>query len=353
MAFELYKTIDNVRRFKATDSFLITATDRRCTVISQHIDTSFTIGFDPYKIFRIDDERFLLTDIANGDAHLYSVKDGSQAEQVKLFGGSFIAMDPVNKIMLFMKYGNDGGYHYSAVDIDGKLLWESNDFTGGIYYFINNKVIRNSKGNVISCNDVLDGTVLWTFSLSHFGPWTDRQGKQKNVFVNSLLGAYQSDFWIGLNNGKVLLLDLETGNQKAIIGDPYFNYSYLKEVFPATGAMRIDHRKNVVIGLFMSSYWEVDTKTLSVSHYDMKEHFNACQIYSFGDFDFDDQYIYFYDKDNCKIALFDRGERMVKWQYTLKQRNEVKVFPMELQKHGDNLYVLDNMNTLHIFNKIL
>jgi len=194
--------------------------------------------------------------------------------------------------------------------------------------------------------------IQWKFSLANLGTWTDLDGEEKKVVVDKIIGVYGQDLWIGLNNGKALILNAESGVLNSIIGNPYFNYSsQLTEVFPSTGAMYLDDKNQKIIGSFMYSYWEIDLKTLNISHYDLKPSFKEQEIHSFGILEFDDAYIYFFDKDNCKVGILDRTTIELVWQYTIPETVEGKAFPMEIQKVNDTLYVLDNNNTLRVFRK--
>ncbi len=199
--------------------------------------------------------------------------------------------------------------------------------------------------------DIDSGEEKWSHDISGYSPWVDLLGKRHAVEVSKFLGVFREDLWVGLNNGKVLILNVQTGERKNEIGNPHFSYSFEKNVFPSTDDMVMDHKNSRVVGLFMYSHWEVDLETFNVNHVYLEDHFDEFKIHSSGVSAIDDAFIYFIDKDNGKVAVFNRGTHRLAWQYTLPQPGDLPTFPLELQKHGDTIYVLDSDDTLHILNK--
>jgi outer membrane protein assembly factor BamB len=335
--YTLNKEIRNVMRvfFEYNDQLYFYTQKDNSSILCIEDGKEIAFTSDPLMGYYIFNDKVYLNDI-NGKSFIMS--DGALSEYPQV---NFVLYDITRSKYLPCYKGRIRNREYYLYDLEvEKLIPVPHEiFPRRIW---ENVLLKEDESTIARIHpEKLD--TQWTFSLASLGTWTDLFGFEKKVAVTNIIGAYEEDLWIGLNNGKVLVVNVESG---------VINYSsQLNGVFPATGAMYVDDKNQKIIGLFMYSYWEVDMKTLKVSHHDLESHFREQEIHSFGVLQFDEDYIYFFDKDNCKVGILDRNTIRLIWQYTIPQSTEEQAFPMEIQKIKDTLYILDNSNTLRVFRK--
>jgi outer membrane protein assembly factor BamB len=353
-------TIDNVAPSQFIVSgdfvFVLRRDDIKCTLIGyqagkkrweKNIEGELSIGFAYNNAIIIDDykKRLLQVDIVDGAI-------------VKEIEGDFAPVRSIRDYFLISIFLKDA-YYPALYSSEFKQLWQLK--TLPFFYQLTN-VDRllgfpKSKSSTevdyafFTLYDIDSGEEKWSHDISEYSPWIDFHGKRKDVEVSKFLGVFREDLWVALNNGKILILNVQTGERKHVIGNPHFSYPFEKNVFPSTDDMVMDNKNSRVVGLFMHSHWEVDLETFNVNHVYLEDHFDEFKIHSSGVSAIDDAFIYFVDKDNGKVGVFNRGTHRLAWQYAFPQPGDLQTFPLSLQKHGDTIYVLDSDDTLHIFKK--
>ncbi|MDR1730201.1 MAG: hypothetical protein LBR52_06025 [Prevotellaceae bacterium] len=65
--------------------------------------------------------------------------------------------------------------------------------------------------SLIYCFNVLDGNVLWQFSISDFSPYKDIWGKDQPAKINQIIGVYNNVLWILVSEFRLIGIDVETG----------------------------------------------------------------------------------------------------------------------------------------------
>lgn len=355
--FTITETIDNVPRpnFVTKDDFLIVLRRKgtECALSGYQkgvkswekiINGKLRLCFVYNDIVIVSDhrKRFLQINITNG-------------EIIREVEGDLSPIRRIGENYLISKFIQDA-YYPGLYSADFKLIWQLD--TLPFFYQSTNidRLIgfpRLKQPTVVDYGyftkyDIDNGHENWSYDLS----------TQHNIFkeahevaVLKFLGVLGEYLWVGLNNGKILVLNEKTGEQKGIIGNPFYDDPYEKAVFPSTYNMEIDHKNNQVVGLFRQSYCEVDAQTFEVHHVNLESHFKQMEIYGGGIGAFDDHLIYFIDVDYYKLGVFNRATHQLEWQYAFLQEGSYPRFPLEFRKHGNNLYVLDSLERLHIFNK--
>ncbi len=197
------------------------------------------------------------------------------------------------------------------------------------------------------------GEIIWTYSFEGYPKTKSVHGKEVNVNLGGFTGVIGNKLWISLNTLQHLVLDVETGEQLALLGQPYkYNKDYYTQKVMSGG--QIDVKQEKIISLGNCQYREINTNNFEATFIDLREEFDRHGVSSVGDTRFDDDYIYFYDKiffgaqPRNKVAVLDRKTLKVVWVHDFAQYG---TFPMQMEKTDRHLLVLDSGGTLHIFEK--
>ncbi|MCO5278819.1 MAG: hypothetical protein M9911_12585 [Saprospiraceae bacterium] len=207
------------------------------------------------------------------------------------------------------------------------------------------------KHNTIVAVSRIDGLVIWNFDLNKLGSWIDYSGKEKNIEASRILGAHSNKLYIYLNNGKVLILDVEFGERINI-----FENSKHPKFDTFGNSIEIDIRSNKLIQLANQDLIEVDLESMEISMTEIKD-MKSFGLENFSFVAFDSDYIFFTDKNHQTVGALNRATKKLDWTYKLSQEgisnSEQPRYGSELRLKGDRFYVLDNKNTLQIFGIVL
>ena len=205
------------------------------------------------------------------------------------------------------------------------------------------------KRNTVVAVSSIEGLVIWNYNLSDLGLWIDYDGQEKKHQVLRSLCIYQSSLYLFLNSGKILILDITTGEQIAVLK----NDKYLK--FDTFGdSIELDIESGKLFQLARQSLIEVDLQTREVSMTRIED-MNSANIENSSRIAYNNTHIYFTDKKAQALGALNRSTLKLDWKHKLSQEgvseSEQPRYGRELKLNGDRLYVLDNKNTLHIFEK--
>jgi len=236
---------------------------------------------------------------------------------------------------------------------NGNVEWKKS-LKRGKYLFLGNSILIISKyledETVIGYN-VENGEEQWSFNVSELGKWKDYNKVERKTMVSRILGIYKNRLYLYLNNGKVLILDSQSGEKiQVLVNNGSSNENSFGENFDYS--LEIDCDRGKLIQLFRQGYMEIDLDTGLVTQTNI-EGMNSLDLENTSPFVFDNNYIYFTDKYHYKLGALNRATLTIDWTYDFIQPDEdpqVRLrYGKELKLSGKNLLVLDNQNTLHIF----
>ncbi|MEL7145205.1 MAG: hypothetical protein AAFO69_02465 [Bacteroidota bacterium] len=198
----------------------------------------------------------------------------------------------------------------------------------------------------------LQNEVVWEFKIE--GYYHNALRDKRLVEFSSLTGLHDNVLWIVLTSGKILGLSNETGLQRYTLESfPISDSDTTHQKPVALGrSMQIDINTGLMFGIHNKHYVELDLKQNdlhSICTTLPKSTLDANIVGS--KFPFDDDYIYFCDDRQGKIAVFDRHWKEVVWSHQLdiKQEGIAQILEMKYQDH--KWYILDRHQTLHIFER--
>lgn len=197
--------------------------------------------------------------------------------------------------------------------------------------------------------DIRDGRIIWNYDLSKLGTWQDFDSSEKQTQVTKVLGIYEGKIYIYLNSGKILVMDIATGEKITVLK----NDKHTK--FDTFGSsIEMDINSNKLIQLANQDLIEVDLDSQEVSVNPIED-MKSSGLENFSLVAFDSDYIFFTDKNAQTIGAVNRSTHKLDWTHKLSQdsvnESDQPRYGRELKLKGDSLYVLDNKNTLHIFEK--
>ncbi|NBB32072.1 hypothetical protein, partial [Cellulophaga sp. BC115SP] len=214
----------------------------------------------------------------------------------------------------------------------------------GFRTFINNFVFFNPENTIVRF-EPSSKKYLWTYSFEGYPKVKNQYGKDENVMLHNsnkaFTGVIDKQLWVSLNTSQHLVLDVETGEQLALLGQPYkYNKDYYTQKVMSGG--QIDVKQEKIISLGNCQYREINTNNFEATFIDLREEFDRHGVSSVGDTRFDDDYIYFYDKiffgaqPRNKVAVLDRKTLKVVWVHDFAQYG---TFPMQMEKTDRHLLV--------------
>lgn len=237
-----------------------------------------------------------------------------------------------------------------------------------IFFVKNNKYFRkNFKNNFVEAFLFPEGKLLWQYSKFSDFNWMqksiyeDEPEEERQAEVEKFVGIYKDVLWLVLNSGRLLGLDVSTGELRYNLEKP-INYDEENTLFLSAIASTIDTEKGILFGIKYTSYFEINLESPETSyiHYDISE---TCKINSLeadypsndlvweGDEIFIGKNELHYEKYPCYVGVFNRKNKEIIW--SSKELGEMGNFKgiSKLDYAANKLYVLDRESTLHIFEK--
>lgn len=250
-----------------------------------------------------------------------------------------------------LKYDENFNETTSLLNLEsGEFIWQKK--LNYLPHFINQNLLLSAiKNNVIRFN--LSGEELWTFDTNTLGTWIDYDKLEKQTEIRRVLGELDDKLYIYLNSGKILIINLNSGSILKILE----NHTYITNNSWSgnfDNNIEIDYSNKKLIQLFRTDYTEVDLSTLEIKKFGIESLKNQ-NLENINRIAFDDDYIFFSDRDECKVASFNRKTMQVDWVYAFSDNVSCEIggnrYGKDLKLYGNRLYALDNKHTLHIFEK--
>jgi len=255
-----------------------------------------------------------------------------------------------NNLAFGLKYDLNFNETLALLDLNNQtIIWEKPNMKLPSVY--NDIPIYAIKNEVIRYN--LEGNELWAFDTNTLGIWIDYDKREQETAVRRVIGELDGRIYIYLNSGKVLVLDVETGDiLKKLVNDKYVSEHWFNGNFGYF--IEIDRQNKKLIQLAQKSYTEVNLATYEVTQIDLKESM-PINLENDHNIVFDETHIYFSDRYNCKLASLNRTTMQIDWVHQLSDPKTCEIdgnrHGKDLKLYGNRLYVLDNKSTLHIFEK--
>lgn len=271
-------------------------------------------------------------------------------EQTQYIGKSYAKFNPFRK-----------GYNFSS-PIDEQLVLS--EFVSDRLYVEDNLIIayNNFRGEFKRINTETE--ILWQFPLSSLGGTEYEPGKTDKI--DKILGIAHGNIWFYTDFGRLVALDLETGDVvKKISGNPSDKNSTYEMTLGLGDCFFRSLDKNIV-SVSGFDFQIIDTEQLAVAEqYDFREADPTGigtyrSVYSpmlQGDY-----FTFLGIKEEDfgyirRIGIFDYKARKLVWEYEViseeefdETRNQL-VPPRPLYMSGDKLYIKDIKDNLHIFER--
>ena len=246
--------------------------------------------------------------------------------------------------------------------LEDKVCIETNLFNTYFSFYFDKKIISEDNNSIKLIT--LSGSELWQFPLSSLGGTEYEPGKTDKI--EKILGIAHGNIWFYTDFGRLVALDLETGDVvKKISGNPSDKNSTYEMTLGLGDCFFRPLDKNIV-SVSGFDFQIIDTEQLAVTEqYDFREADpmgigTYRSIYSpmlQGDYftflgikEEDFGYIRW-------IGIFDYKARKLVWEYEViseeefdETRNQL-VPPQPLYMSGNKLYVKDIKDNLHIFER--
>ncbi len=238
---------------------------------------------------------------------------------------------------------------------DGKIEWNIS-LKFGKFLLLDSNYLYNTKyldDGIINSYDSSTGVLKWTFNVARLGTWKDYDGREKATEISRILGTYKDQLYICLNSGKILVLNIETGEKIIVISnDKNTNQGSFYGIFMKS--IELDKENGKLIQLFNQRYTEVELSTYNVKQVHLDD-LNEKGLENMAHFVFDSDYIYFTDQYHHILGALNRITLKIDWTYKFPQDDvnceDSPRYGRDLKLRDGRLYVLDNKNTLHIFER--
>jgi hypothetical protein len=353
MKFKLCTQISNVKSFKAQNTHLLINSNGELkdnfNKIAEGVDTLGYFMFDEMVVYIKEEKSFIKNDIIDRPFIYNSFND---IDYTAIFTDDFSVDDFTLNLYLYSlvnknEIGDLGRY---------KFLKQIINTSSWIVFSVESVIISHSKH---------DCKRLWQFDISQIGEFIT-PFEIKPAEVEQLIGVYNQILWVHLGNGKVIGLNIETGNLEHELSDtPETNIhnGILKPL--ADGGKRerlvhyhFDEAKGKIFGLSYNSYCEINLKCNNPQFEiwllnNQMESFGIKEIYRYSAKD-EDGNLYFFDSNECKWGVFNTTTKSIEWvSEKINNSSNPKVFMQlkEIQYGAGRVYILDTNQVLHVFEK--
>ncbi|HHH49628.1 MAG TPA: hypothetical protein ENK52_01470 [Saprospiraceae bacterium] len=252
--------------------------------------------------------------------------------------------------MLVKGYGKEKGKTKQIDLIRNSIDWEIDiDFRPKLLTQNNYLGFVSRNKNLIKCISNKDGSEIWSYDVTNLGTWQDYDSSEKIIQVSRILGIYEDQVYLYLNSGKILLLNINTGEKISVLeNDKHPKYDTFGD------SIELDIKRGKLIQLARQDLIEVDLQSREVSMNPIED-MKSLNIENASRIAYDANHIYFTDKNNQTLGALNRSTHKLDWAYKLSQegvsKSEQPRYGRDLKLRGNRLYVLDNKFTLHIFEK--
>lgn len=344
-----YSNFNNVKGFFISNNhfFLSNKNQLKCYDLNSNFQWEKEISGNIWKVLVYQEKAYVEFFDNETGFEKTSVISIANSNNLKNSLNSFMLRDiSSNGLAITLKYNEDYSTNTFLIDLKTESIVWNKQFEE-LPHFINNSMMISGFNNFIKCINI-DSSISWIFNTEILGNWTDYDNTKKPIEVSKVLGVYNNKVYIYLNDGKILVLNLKTGAKIAMLSNnKNINQGFFSGSFNSN--IKLDSINNKLIQLFRKTYTEVDLNSGIVAEYEIKDMENL-NIENITNFVFDDEFIYFSDKNNGNIGMLNRINLKIQWTYSLTQSKN-NTYGKVLKIKGNYFYVLDNNNTLHIFDK--
>lgn len=271
-------------------------------------------------------------------------------EQTQYIGKTYMEFNPYRK-----------GYNFAS-PIDEQLVLS--EFVPDRLYVEDDIIIAydNFRGEFKRINTETE--TLWQFTIASLGdsPYLDEEDK-----IGELLGIINNYLWIITNLGRLIAIDIETGEIQKVASPHPIDEKYNYHINKAFGHIYIKEENGNLYCMSYNMVTIIDTQTFSI-----KEEYNFREEDPEGMGQYEsvykpllqgDYFTFLGEKEEDfgsnmrRIGIFDYKARKLVWEYELISIDEYEqtrnhLVPSDpLYMSGNKLYVRDFNYTLHIFER--
>ena len=219
----------------------------------------------------------------------------------------------------------------------------------------------NFSGEIKRINTATE--TLWQLSIASLGesPYPDEEDK-----IGDLLGITNNYLWIMTNLGRLIAIDIETGEVQKIASPHPIDEKYNYHINKAFGHIYIKEENGNLYCMSYNMVTIIDSQTFAI-----KEEYNFREEDSEGMGQYEsvykpllqgDYFTFLGEKEEDyggirRIGIFDYKARKLVWEYELISIDEYEqtrnhlVPSKPLYMSGDKLYIKDIKDNLHIFER--
>lgn len=238
-----------------------------------------------------------------------------------------------------------------------KILYELPTFDKS--FLLKNKVFYTYNNTFYSKD--FNGLDLWHFPLSKIAPLPHDTDTPDTV--SEIIGVASQKLWVTTEAGRLLVLDIETGELLKIFASSESDKNYGYEVIEGIGDVYL--KDNQIIMINYTFLQKIDTSTMQ-----------RTEVYNFKEGDPNgignykrvispllqgDYFTFLGEKEGDyggirHVGIFDYTAKKLVWQYQVINEEEIAkgnelIAPEPLYISGNKLYIKDFHQTLHIFEK--
>jgi outer membrane protein assembly factor BamB len=208
---------------------------------------------------------------------------------------------------------------------------------------------KDAEGTYVSGYSLKTGQGIWEYS---FKPELGDEQRHPSHFQLDFLGNNQTQVWLLVSNGQIVVLDVQTGKELKRIGQPIWSTTQqeVEKALHQLGRSYLEDNKWISLNKY--HYLEISAKTFKLKYVNLQEEFDkyniSCMLSCFNK-----KYIYFYDSNwmshsaRGKVAVLDRKTLKIVWYWDMLK--ELGTAPLHIEVVDNQFYVLDNGLTLHVF----
>jgi len=247
-----------------------------------------------------------------------------------------------------------------------QTIWKHNKYFS--FQILDKKLLIETEKKGAISYDFQSGNCIWHYYLPETYDWQRRVASIEKPYeaskaeIEKILGVYEGIVYFVLNSGRVVGLDVDTGIELFTKVEPdSITIAYDKErIYTPTilwQNTQLDVEKGVIFGLLGNFYAEIDLKDPSRTYrvFDMDYSNNTKRIKCTNWGVCIGEEIFFaetnFAREPATVGIFNRKTKQVTWTSDMLGEEGDFRGLKKLDYANEHLYVLDNENTLHIFNR--
>lgn len=265
----------------------------------------------------------------------------------------------IYKLNDFIFFYKEGKYHIMSGDEN--VISESTLGNKNILIDSNLFSTNSSNDKISSYNISHDEKLNWIIRLSQFGTFKDQWQEEKKVEVSCIIGIWQDQLLVSLNNGMFMGIHAKTGEllwNKSNVDlnetSQEINYGFGRPYNPF-----LDKERGLIYVLQGEIFIEFDLKNQEASYrWHSKDNIQEDNLFIKqsrirGNLIYFTASIYPNLRADNTVGIFDISQNKIVWQYSFTFEKGVFIPNNQnnLQINDENLFVLDSRGTLHIFKK--